>query len=205
VLGGQTTNYTYDKADRILTAGTTSYSVNTAGNLTNRGSDTFSYDQANRLTSATTSAGSGTYVYDGDGKRASKTVSSVTTNYVYDVGSGLPVLLDDGTQKYVWGAGGLASSVSKSSGAVAVNHTDGIGSVRALSDSTGNVTQTYQTDEFGIPTTNQGSSSQPFGFTGEQRDAEEGFRTCGPGCTTRRLVGCCSAIRCLAAPQTPSR
>jgi RHS repeat-associated protein len=39
------------------------------------------------------------------------------------------------------------------------------------------VVQTYQTDEFGIPSAagTQGTSAQPFGFTGEQRDAETGF------------------------------
>jgi len=174
VLGGNSTSYSYDKADRILTAGSTSYTVNAAGNVTARGSDAFGFDQANRLTSATTSAGSGTYTYDGEGKRVSKTIAGVTTSYVYDVGGGLPVLLDDGTQKYVWGAGGLAESVNKTSGAVAVYHTDGLGSVRALSDSTGNVIQTYQTDEFGVPTAIQGASTQPFGFTGEQTDPASG-------------------------------
>ncbi|MBV9322915.1 MAG: AHH domain-containing protein, partial [Chloroflexi bacterium] len=177
VLGGNSTSYTYDKTDRILTAGSTTYTVNAAGNVTARGSDAFGFDQANRLTSATTSTGSGTYVYDGDGKRVSKTVAGVTTSYVYDVGGGLPVLLDDGAQKYVWGTSGLAESVNKTSGAVAIYHTDGLGSVRALSDSTGNVTQTYQTDEFGIPFTSgaQGSSTQPFGFTGQQADPENGL------------------------------
>jgi RHS repeat-associated protein len=33
------------------------------------------------------------------------------------------------------------------------------------------VTATYRTDEFGIPTATTGTSSQPFGFTGEPRDA----------------------------------
>jgi len=174
-LSKGSTSYTYDKSDRILTVGSTNYTVNNAGNQTNRGSDSFSYDQANRLTSATVNGTTGTYVYDGDGKRVSKTVSGVTTNYIYDVGGGLPVLLDDGVNKYVWGAGGLAYSFNKSSGAVNIYHTDGLGSVRALTDSTGSVVQTYQTDEFGMPTLSQGTSTQPFGFTREQRDLEDGL------------------------------
>ncbi|MBV9892622.1 MAG: hypothetical protein JO020_00460 [Chloroflexi bacterium] len=173
VLMGQTTSYTSDKADRILTAGGANYTVNNAGNETARGSDTFSYDQVNRLTSATTGTGSGTYVYDGEGKRATKTVAGSTTNYIYDVGAGLSITLDDGTQKYIWGAGGLTYAVNKNSGAVQVYHTDGLGSVRELTDSAGNIVQTYQTDEFGIPTATQSTSGQPFGFTGEQRDPED--------------------------------
>lgn len=100
-----------------------------------------------------------------------------TTSYVYGVAGGLPVLLDDGTRKYVWGAAGLAYSVDKTSGAVQVYHTDGLGSVRALTDSTGSVIQTYGTDEFGIPnaTLTTGASSQSVQYTGEQRDAESSF------------------------------
>ncbi len=52
VRGGITT-YTYDRADRITSAGGIAYTVDAAGNLTAKGSDTFAYDQANRLTSAT--------------------------------------------------------------------------------------------------------------------------------------------------------
>ncbi|MGH7862175.1 MAG: RHS repeat-associated core domain-containing protein, partial [Candidatus Dormibacteraceae bacterium] len=32
--------------------------------------------------------------------------------------------------------------------------------------------QTYQTDEFGIPTSSQGTSTQPFGYTGQQVDGD---------------------------------
>jgi RHS repeat-associated protein len=117
----------------------------------------------------------GTYRYDGDGKRISKTVGATTTNYVYDIGSGLPVLLDDGIRQYVWTAGGLAFTVDKSTAAMQVYHTDGLGSVRSITDSTGGVVQTYQTDEFGISTVSQGANAQPFGFTGEQRDPEDGL------------------------------
>ncbi len=175
VAGTTTTSYSYDRADRITSAAGTSYMVNASGNLVARGTDRFGYDQANRLTSASVGGTTSASVYDGDGKRASKTAGTITTSYVYDVVGGLPVVLDDGTQKYIWGAGGLAYSVNKTSAAVAVYNTDGLGSVRALSDSTGTVFQAYQTDEFGVPTLTQGSSTQPFGYTGEQSDPERGL------------------------------
>jgi len=75
--------------------------------------------------------------------------------------------------KYVYGLG-LAYAVD-GSGNVQVYHTDGLGSVRAITDGNGNVIATYQTDEFGIPTQTQGSSTQPFQHTGQQRDAENGL------------------------------
>ena len=57
----------------------------------------------------------------------------------------LPVLLEDGERKYVWGLG-LAYAV-ESSGNVLVYHTDGLGSVRALSDGAGLVVQVYGTGQ----------------------------------------------------------
>ena len=141
--------------------------MNANGNLVARGSDTFTYDQSNRLKAASVGGTSSTYVYDGDGKRTSKTVGSTTTSYVYDVNASLPVLLDDGTRKYVWGLG-LAFAVD-TSGNPLVYHADGLGSVRALTDASGSVVQTYQYDEYGNVTSSSGSVTQPFGCTGEQR------------------------------------
>ncbi len=85
----------------------------------------------------------------------------------------LQVLLDDGVRKYVWGLG-LAYAVD-TSGSPLVYHSDGLGSVRALTDSAGSVVQTYQYDEYGVVTSSSGSATQPFGYTGEQRDGETGF------------------------------
>ena len=160
---------TYDRADRITAAGSTSITVNGAGNLTAKGSDGFAYDQANRLISATVSGSTETYAYDGDGVRFSRTIGTdPAVRFVTDVAAGLPVTLDDGTRKYVWGLG-MAYAVSGT--AIEVYHADRLGSVRALTDVAGDVVATYRTDEWGVPTATTGSSTQPFGFTGEPADA----------------------------------
>ncbi len=166
------TTYTYDRADRITAAGATSYTVNANGNLTARGADTFTYDQANRLKTAGVGSTPASYVYDGDGKRTSKTVSGNTTSYIYDANRSLPVVLDDGARKYVWGHG-LVYTVEGT--AALVYHTDGLASIRAITDGSDQVVQTYMTDEYGVSTESQGTSSQPFGYTGEQGDGEAGL------------------------------
>ncbi|MBI4492852.1 MAG: hypothetical protein HY690_08685, partial [Chloroflexi bacterium] len=173
---GSGTNYSYDRADRITTAGTMSYTVNSNGNLVARGPDTFAYDQANRVKTATIGSTSSTYGYDGDGKRVSATVGANSTVTYYDVNGSLPVVLDDGTRKYVWGLG-LAYAVDNA-GNVEVYHEDGLGSVRAITDASAQVVQTYQSDEFGVASLTQvapGVQSQPFQYTGEPRDGETGF------------------------------
>jgi RHS repeat-associated protein len=171
---GTTTSYTYDKADRIQTVGGQTYTVDANGNLTSFPSNALAYDQANRLKTATISGTTTTYAYDGDGKRASKTVGLTTTSYVYDANGSLPNVLTDGSRKYVYGLG-LAYATDTTGNVQAVYHADGLGSVRALTDASGNLVATYQTDPFGVPTQTQGSSSQPFGYTGQQQDAESSF------------------------------
>lgn len=81
--------------------------------------------------------------------------------FVQDVNAGLPVLLTDGSRKYIWGLG-LAYTTDLSGVVQGVYHTDGLGSVRVLTDTAGSVVQTLRTDEFGIPQAGQGSSGQPF-------------------------------------------
>ncbi len=83
----------------------------------------------------------------------------------------LPVLLDDGNRRYVYGAGGLAY-VASSLGTVDVVHADGLGSVRALTDAGAQVVQTYAADEYGLPTESQGSRRQPVQWAGEERDEQ---------------------------------
>ncbi len=50
VEGTTTTNYAYDAADRLLTAGSTNYAFDANGNQTREGNRTFTYDRENRLT-----------------------------------------------------------------------------------------------------------------------------------------------------------
>jgi RHS repeat-associated protein len=168
VLAG-TTTYTYDRADRITAAGATSITLDANGNTTAKGADTFTFDQANQLRSATVSGSTESYVYDGDGTRFSRQVGgNPAVRYVSDIAVGLPVTIADGTRKYVYGLG-LAFAVSGAS--QEVYHTDGLGSVRALTDGSGGVTAGFRTDAWGVPTVTTGGSAQPFRFTGEPQDA----------------------------------
>ncbi len=59
---------------------------------------------------------------------------------------------------------------------MAVYHHDELGSVRAITDGSANITKTYQTDEFCMPIAagTQGASIQSFTYTSEQADPENG-------------------------------
>jgi RHS repeat-associated protein len=168
VLAGTTTTYSYDRADRMTAAGASSVTVNANGNTTAKGADAFGYDQANRLKTATVGGSGESYIYDGDGTRFSRQLGAGTPiRSVSDVGRNLPVTIDDGTRKYVYGLG-LAYAVSGST--AEVYHADRLGTIRALTTG-GTVVATYRTDDWGNLLSQTGSSTQPFVFTGEPRDA----------------------------------
>jgi RHS repeat-associated protein len=82
-------------------------------------------------------------------------------------------VLTDGNLRYVWD-NGLVYAIG-GTGYVQVSHADGPGSVRALTDGTGSLLTTSQADEFGKSVFSQGSSTQGFGYAGEQQDADTGF------------------------------
>ena len=83
---GIETSYTYDKMNRLLTAGTDSFTYDNAGNRAtwNRGNEKikYTYDANNRMTAVTSSnSGSIVYSYDNNGNQLT---SSDGTTYTYD-------------------------------------------------------------------------------------------------------------------------
>src|SRR5207244_3694664 len=143
------------------------------GNQTARGADTFTYEHENRLTQSVIGGATSTSTYNGDGLRMSHTVSGVTTSYNWDVEAGLPVVLQDGTNTYVYGRDII--SATDASGVQTYFLHDGLGSTAGLSDGSGNNPVSYSYDVFGAIRTQSGTSGNNWLFTGEQRDSESSF------------------------------
>jgi RHS repeat-associated protein len=93
-------------------------------------------------------------------------VNGNTTNYTLDLNTGLTQVLTDGTNQYLYGVGRIAQ----------VNTTteyflgDALGSVRQLTDATGEITLAKSYQPYGEMLSSVGSSVSPFAFTGEQQD-----------------------------------
>jgi YD repeat-containing protein len=134
----------------------------------------------------TMNGGAVTLLYDGDGNRVAKTVGSVTTRYLIDDlnPTGLPQVVEETvggavTRQYTYGLQ-LISENQFASGAWTASfyETDGTGSVRQLTNSLGQVTDTYEYDAFGntisqttLPT---GATPTPnnYLYRGEQFDPD---------------------------------
>ena len=175
VNGTTTTNYTYDDADQLTLEGTTAYTYDTAGNMTARGTSTYSYDWRGRMTSSTTGGTTTSYTYDGTDVRVKKQTGAATTTYLWDRESGLPLLIDDGTNGYVHqGTGNPLTQTTLAGGTPKWLLTDALGSVRGAVDAAGALTGSANYDTFGA-VNGTDSTGSTLGFTGEQRDSETGF------------------------------
>jgi RHS repeat-associated protein len=107
------------------------------------------------------------FAYNGDGVRTSKTVSGDTTQYVLDLAATLPVVISDTEAVYLYGLDIVAQQQADRQ----YYFHDGLGSVRQLLDSTGEVEANYAYDPFGVPVV-PGDASNPYRFTGEAWDEE---------------------------------
>ncbi len=160
-------SYTYDAANRLTSVAGVTYTWDDNGNLTSDGVRSYTYDHANRLTQVTQGSQTTQFAYNGDGDRTSKTVSGETTQYVLDLATTLPVVVSDTEAVYLYG---LHIIAQQQAGRQYYFH-DGLGSVRQLLDSTGEVQTNYAYDPFGVPVV-EGDATNPYRFTGEAWDEE---------------------------------
>ena len=130
----------------------------------------YAYDHTNRLTQVTEGSLTTQFAYNGDGIRTSKTVAGDTTEYLLDLAATLPVVISDTQAVYLYGLDIIAQQQSERLYYV---H-DGLGSVRQLVDTTGQIETNYAYDPFGVPLVG-GDVYNPYQFTGEAWDAEVGL------------------------------
>jgi len=182
--GGNVNTLGYDNADQLATATTAAggsqvsqvtYAFDANGNRlsqTNQiGQQTvLVWDQANHLMGYGTS----TYVYDGGGLRASKTVAGNTEAYVWDAAEGLPLVIQDGSTYYITGPGGLPLEQINGP-TVSYYHEDQQGSVRGVTDASGNLVHSYTYDPYGNVIGATGTLNNPFMYGGQYQDLDTGL------------------------------
>jgi RHS repeat-associated protein len=182
VSSAGTTNYTYDAADELLTAGTATYGYDGNGNQivkTASGSTVnYGWDALNRLASVVGVGINTQYQYDGDGNRVSQQVVAGTYAYVNDTATSLPVVINeagpDGNITYGYGL----SMISATAAAFQYYHQfDGLGSTSNLTDPAGAQKANYTYEPWGkstLPLDPVGSKDK-YKFTGEALDPNSGL------------------------------
>lgn len=120
------------------------------------------------------------YKYDLYGRRSEKKVDGFSTRYLYD---GPQVIAEyDGNnnllRKYIYGPGidqPVCMIEVADSNAVYYYHFDALGSVVALSDSSGDTVQTYEYSVFGQVAVEDINHPNPYMFAGRRFDIETGL------------------------------
>jgi RHS repeat-associated protein len=201
--GTETTVYAYDANDRLIeqtttadgVATTTRYDWDANGRLLNKITPTettlYGWDREDRLVevkrgpSAAAAQVVATYAYDAQGNRVRKVEKTAsgdkTTTYLTDTTFPYAQVVEEKvklgsqteTTRYVWGEGLVAQLQN---GQARYVHADGLGSVKALSDGRGAITDAYAYAAFGEVLSHTGTSGQPYRFAGEHYDPEAGMQ-----------------------------
>jgi RHS repeat-associated protein len=167
ILSNQTNNYAYDSDNRLVTIDGHMVTHNGNGDLTGIGTNFYSYDFEDRLVQLSIT---NTFTYDGLGNRLARMVNGQNRRFVLDrLGALTQMLVENDTNNspvayYVYGLG-LTERISADK-TVSTYHFNLQGSAIALTDLSGNVTDSYAYDSFGILANSDGDSPQPFRYLG---------------------------------------
>ncbi len=166
-LNGAVTNYTYDNNDKLLTAtrgsdsASCGYDLN--GNMTSVSGSLFgawslTFDDANQPTLIQYPGGTDTFTWNALGQRWRVNINNQACyGYLYDGDRVLErtcwsgVVLRDRSATASGSYYGPLLQMKWANGNTRYPAYDGIGTVRALADQTGNITDTYTLDAFGHP------------------------------------------------------
>jgi RHS repeat-associated protein len=157
--------------------GATTYTYSNEGNRTQTtpatGNPTsYTWNQTNQLTTLTPPAANPTtYTYDANGLLQTETTSTATTTYTWNTQPGLPLLLADATNYYLYATGtGPIEQINTTTGTTTYLLADQLGSTRAITDSSANVTAAITYDPWGNQTATTGTVSSPFLYADQYKD-----------------------------------
>ena len=188
-VDGVETVYTYNELNQLVSEDSTTYEYDNAGNLVRvvgaGKTALYVYNADNKLVKATVQQGNNvvveTYTYDYAGNRTSKTTTINNhvekVYYLNDNSSLTNVLVEysangDEICYYTVGADLVSQEVD---GKVFTYLYDGHGTVRALANENGKITDTYTYDAFGNLISSTGSTANNYRYCGEQFDSTTGL------------------------------
>lgn len=144
--------YSYSSGNILASADGNTYTHDANGNRTSKTNGTnvttYSYDSLNRLVQTVKGPQTTQYIYNGLGQRTGRIDNGVRVNYLIDPNRILPQVLaeTDNTGNliayYVYDGVGLVAKIS-SQNQYYFYHYDGLGSTIAITDSAGQVVNTY--------------------------------------------------------------
>ena len=160
--------YDYDMANRLIEVDGVPYTWDDNGNLLDDGVREYAYDHANRLMEVDLGSDEYEFSYNGLGDRLVQVVNGVPIHYTLDLAAGLPQVLTDADNAYLYGVSRIGEQQPDG---WQYHLSDALGSVRELADPSSEAVylRTYQ--PFGSVLRGMGSAISAYGFTAEQHDS----------------------------------
>ncbi|MGH2597261.1 MAG: DNRLRE domain-containing protein [Actinomycetota bacterium] len=173
-VNGTVTNYTYNAANELTTAGSTTYTFDALGERTgDSGGGSLSYNNASQTTSITPPGGSATAMsYAGSGQ-AGRTAAGTTTFVTNILGISSETTAGQ-TIRYTRDPSGNLLDERMSTGNFYYS-VDGLGSVVGLTNSTGQLVNTYTYDPYGNQVSSTGTTTNHWKFAAGYFDQATGL------------------------------
>jgi RHS repeat-associated protein len=195
------TEYKYDAANNPTKEGSSTNTFNEGAELEKGTGVTYAYDELGERTKRTPETGAATtygydqagsltsverpekeavpkiedsYAYNGGGLRTSQTINGTTSYFAWDVTEGIPQILSDGTNSYIYGPGGVPIEQINASETPSYLHHDQQGSIRLLTGSAGTTTGSITFDAYGNKVESTGTIS-PLGYDGQYTSTDTGL------------------------------
>jgi RHS repeat-associated protein len=182
VLNGSSTGYTVNNLNQYTTAGGTSFQYDGRGNRVYDGLFYSKYDLLDRKISDSSATTLIRYQYDAIGRRITKSINGSPVNFYY---AGLrPIEERDGNNNLLGTQvfeNNLQSIVRLSGGNRSYYHSNELNTTEALTDSTGNLSETYRYDDFGNTSIfnaqgnplNASATGNRFLYTGQEYEPDQ--------------------------------
>jgi len=178
--------YKYDSASQLETGPSLKYTYNEVGERTKTipttgPATTYGYDQAGNLTSVNRPEEGSIpkvedgYAYNGDGLRASETIGATTLYLAWDTAEQLPLILNDGTDSYIYGPGNVPVEQVNSEEKPQYLHHDQRGSTRLITGATGTVEGSYTYTPYGGVESHTGTATTALGYDGQYTSSDTGL------------------------------
>ena len=154
-------DYKYDAANRLQENSTYTYTHDLNGNLTSRANKndnstiTYAYNPEQQLSEVITPENKVRYKYDPLGRRIEKTVDGDSRRYVYDNEDIISILDGSNTPTATFTHGpGIDEPLvmTKPAGRNYYYHSDGLGSIKAITDDNRQIVEAYAYKAYGQPT-----------------------------------------------------
>ena len=167
-----TANGTFDDNHRQTSWNGQAIAYDANGNMLSDGTRTYHWDVRDQLVEIKQGGSTiATFTYDALGRRVGRTEAGAATSYLYDGPNAVQETQGAIVNPVLTGLGIDERIARNDAGGRSYFLRDILGSTRALTSNTGNVVQRYDYSPYGDSTQTSPSFSNPYLFTGRERDA----------------------------------